>query len=333
LTLLATGESTTAAVIGAILVSTAAIALTRHLWREADRKGKQDTASAVNALKAEVDRIAAANTLELGTEIQETSRRVEVFTKGVLEYIAQLEMDTREIRGAQAAHAARVNKQFEQLDIRSQRYRDHVLTQLSGVVGLYETLKPPRPYPSFGGWAIAGDCALRLVRLILSMRPELVLETGSGLSTILVAQALELAGSDGKVVSLEHQAEWVDATTKMVAEYGVDHRSQVIFAPLVDTVIGKETFKWYDMTQFDLPQEINILFIDGPPNATGQLARYPAIPLLYDRLTTDGVVLMDDAIRPEEKSVVDRWAAEFPDLVIRTHRDAKGTVELTKGER
>jgi hypothetical protein len=61
------------------------------------------------------------------------------------------------------------------------------------------------------------------------------------------------------------------------------------------------------------------------------MARYPVIPVLYERMSPGCVLLMDDSDREDENHAIGRWNSEYPDLIIRRHSDSKGTVEVTKG--
>jgi hypothetical protein len=42
---------------------------------------------------------------------------------------------------------------------------------------------------------------------------------------------------------------------------------------------------------------VDLLFVDGPVGDTSPQARYPALPVLADRLTDDTLVLLDDSNR------------------------------------
>ena len=64
--------------------------------------------------------------------------------------------------------------------------------------------------------------------------------------------------------------------------------------------------------------------IDGPPKSTQQNARFPAIPLLYDRLNPGSVVLMDDGARIEERQIASTWQSDF-------HFDSVEYLAMEKG--
>jgi len=54
-----------------------------------------------------------------------------------------------------------------------------------------------------------------------------------------------------------------------------------------------------------------MLVIDGPPGFIQKNSRYPALPLLFDKLSKQSSVFLDDAGREDEKELVAQWQAEF----------------------
>lgn len=52
---------------------------------------------------------------------------------------------------------------------------------------------------------------------------------------------------------------------------------------------------------------VDVLIVDGPPGLTGDWARYPAYPLLREKLRPGAIVLIDDAQRTDERSIVEAW--------------------------
>jgi len=288
--------------------------LLRHFWRQNEANRQQFAATLTSSIAEH-----RLQTEALGRDMQggldEVTVRADVFTQGILEYVAQLDMDLTRLKRDVAILPKTV---------------DQIAAQLAGVFGLYATLKPKVPYPPFGGWAIAGDCAQRLVTLILGEQPKWIIEVGSGLSTLIAAQALELLGGDGHVLSLEHEEDWIVQSAALLEAHALSHRVDILHAPLVEMEINGEPFVWYDLRNTSLPQDVGIIFIDGPPKSTGENARYPAMPLLFNHLSTNGVVLMDDASRTDERAAVQRWTEEIPGLEVTFHPDAKGTVEIRR---
>jgi len=70
---------------------------------------------------------------------------------------------------------------------------------------------------------------------------------------------------------------------------------------------------WYDLS--GLPEvSIDMIVIDGPPETTGPLARYPAGVLLFPKLAQKACVFLDDADRPAEREAVSLWLHRYPEL-------------------
>lgn len=176
--------------------------------------------------------------------------------------------------------------------------------------------------PPLRGWAASPDVLRILVRQIDRLRPGLVVECGSGASSVWIGYALRRAGA-GRLVAVEHDARYAELSRELVAAHGLDDIVEVRHAPLVETanttvtVKGKElptADRWYEPSVFADLEGIGLLFVDGPPKATGLHARYPALPVLLPRCTEDAAIVLDDAARVDERAIGDRWLAEYPEL-------------------
>jgi len=254
----------------------------------------------------------------------QTIDRLDAFAQAILEEMIQLQLDVREHDSA----LRNLGAELKRGQSRAIKDRDRVVGQVHGIVALYSILRPERPFSDFGSWAISADLARRYVARVLQDRPSAVIEVGSGLSTVLCAKALELLGGDGHVFALEHESHWAAITERNLSEQGLTHRATVIRAPLADVKLDSQVWKWYDLEDVELPDGVAILLVDGPPQSTGTLARYPALPILLDRLTADAVIFLDDGIRPDEAAVLDRWLNEIPGLTVLRHKDKKETFEI-----
>ena len=69
---------------------------------------------------------------------------------------------------------------------------------------------------------------------------------------------------------------------------------------------------WYDISKIESLDKIDFLIIDGPPSKGSKDARYPAIPLLFDKLSENAIIILDDSKRKMEQNVVKKWKQEFP---------------------
>ena len=163
----------------------------------------------------------------------------------------------------------------------------------------------------FSEWAADPLLVYQAVRLILETRPSLVLECGSGSSTVVLARCLRAIGQ-GRLLSLDHDAEYAGRTSGLLRLYGLDDRATVVCAPLVSRAAGDEVFRWYGPEyQPFLHEPIDLLLVDGPPGGSAVRARYPAVPLLRAHLSADCVILLDDGDRPDERAIAQAWARDL----------------------
>lgn len=130
-----------------------------------------------------------------------------------------------------------------------------------------------------------------------------ILECGSGCSTLLLGL---LAGARGvEVWSLEHEVDWLRATEERLRRFRVPN-VHLLHAPLR----SYGDFDWYGLPdETSLPDRFTVVVCDGPPRTTAG-GRYGLLPVLGDRFPPGTEVLVDDAARPEEREVIDRWSAD-----------------------
>ncbi|MEV2275215.1 class I SAM-dependent methyltransferase [Nocardiopsis sp. NPDC049922] len=197
---------------------------------------------------------------------------------------------------------------------------------------LRENLDTAAFMPPLRGWAASPDVLRVLVRQIDLLRPDLVVEFGSGASSVWLGYALRRAGG-GRLVAVEHDARYAELSRELVAAHGLDDMIEIRHAPLtevesVEVVAGDETVRtadrWYDASVLADLDGIGLVFVDGPPQATGRHARYPAVPAVLPHCTEDAVIVLDDADRPDERAIGDRWLAEHPELQRTEEHTEKG---------
>ena len=206
--------------------------------------------------------------------------------------------------------------------------QDAQFRQLEALHGLYVELAMQRSLTPTRGWAGSPDFLLELARHARTARPLVVVECSSGVSTVVLARCLQLNGA-GKLYSLEHDRAYAQRTRAQLLRHGLQDWAQVLDAPLIAHDFGGEKWPWYDVAQLPPAIGIDLLVIDGPPQATRTLARYPAAPLLFPRLAPGGTVFLDDALRPAEQAALVRWRNEFPGLQQSVLPCEKGCAVLT----
>jgi predicted O-methyltransferase YrrM len=184
------------------------------------------------------------------------------------------------------------------------------LRQTQALFSLSSMLETRKPLPPLTGWAATPELAAWVVALIRETEPRTVVELGSGASTVLIAYALEQQGG-GRVVSLDHDAAYAEQTRARLRLHGLNDVAEVLDAPLRPLTLNGEARTWYDVGSLALPDTIDLLLVDGPPHASERQARYPALPVLADRLSDRAVIVLDDADRADERAIVAAWCERF----------------------
>jgi hypothetical protein len=161
-------------------------------------------------------------------------------------------------------------------------------------------------------WSAAPDFLERIVAHAIKHKPGLIVECGSGVTTLLLARCCAM-NRRGEVFSLENGVEYVVKTRMEITRHGLETCASTLYAPLTPYMIEDREYQWYTLR--DLPERsIDMLVIDGPPGFIQKHSRYPALPLLYDKLADGCAIYLDDAARPDEREVVAMWLARYPAL-------------------
>ena len=308
---------------GFVLIALAAVVL---LQMDARRR-LSDLAADVRRNRAEL-RTAAARTSTQEAELKELGRQLNVSARAAGQArdhtaAAMDRFDQLEGLLAQQAEDAEKHRRTFHRD-RRMLNRDH-LTQIQALLQLHEQFAPRAPLPAVAGWAMEPTALVELVNVVARLRPQLVLECGSGTSTLWIAYALRRNGS-GRVVALDHDVEYAHATAQVITEHGLSEWAHVRHAPLTPTDTPRGSMPWYSTDLTELTG-IELLVVDGPPKATGELARYPALPMLADRLAPDARILFDDAHRPDEVRALDAWRETYP---LRVEHELAGRALLLR---
>lgn len=182
--------------------------------------------------------------------------------------------------------------------------------------------------PPTRGSAASPDFLLALADHILKAKATRIIECGSGVSSLVIGRCLELIG-DGHLHSLEHNAATAHGTKGNLDDRGLTSLVTVVRAPLKTYRFHDRGFRWYDLGA--LPDgEIDCLSVGGPPADVGSMARYPAGPMLFGRVATNGTVFLDDYNRRSEHQAVNTWLREFPDWKAVARPTEKGCAILRR---
>jgi predicted O-methyltransferase YrrM len=212
----------------------------------------------------------------------------------------------RSFRGERRLQASQ-----EQLQQAMQREVRGLFNQFESYHYLRDRLNLRQGMPYSRDWSASPDFLKLIVEHCLERQPATIVECSSGLTTLMLARSCELNGA-GHVYSLENGADYAARSRAQLARYGLG-QAIVLDAPLREYEIHGSAYQWYATAELPA-QGIEMLVIDGPPGFIQQHSRYPALPLLIDRLADDCTIFLDDAARADEQEIVQRWQAQFPEL-------------------
>jgi predicted O-methyltransferase YrrM len=202
-----------------------------------------------------------------------------------------------------------------------------LFAQLAAYVSLRDRLDLRRGMPYSRDWSASPDFLEIIVAHCLDAKPATVMECSAGITTLMLAKCCQLNGR-GKVYSLEDGEEFARKARAHLDRYELGAHASVIHAPLQSNTVNGIDYLWYSVDK--LPdQTIDMLVIDGPSGFIQKNSRYPAIPELYEKLSDQCVVFLDDAARVDEKEIVELWKAEYPSMEYEYIRTERGCSVLT----
>jgi len=197
--------------------------------------------------------------------------------------------------------------------------------QLEALQNLSAVLPADDVLPATREWAASPDLLVVLVDLVITERPSLVVECGSGVSTLWLALAMRRFGIDGRIIALDHDPAFGGKTRDFLARHGVGDLAEVRDAPLESFSLDGQAYSWYARRAWEDLKGIDLLFVDGPPATTGHQARYPALPLLGESLSPIATVVLDDLVVPDMQKVMRLWLdgyLEFGSEVLQLEKQA-----------
>jgi predicted O-methyltransferase YrrM len=195
-------------------------------------------------------------------------------------------------------------------------------THLRGAIGIAATAGGIATY--WTEHSITPESLTQIQQLITTLGARKVLELGSGLSTLLIANSFRKIG-EGSVLSFDDDARWAAQTIDTLVREKVDIFAEVRVAALKDVTYGGRTAPWYDLSKLDPQARFDLVIVDGPPAWKGDsLARLPALYALRDHLSEKGVLILDDAGRPGEREIARKWQQDFPGLYFKSVNIGRG---------
>jgi predicted O-methyltransferase YrrM len=216
--------------------------------------------------------------------------------------------------------SAAITRDIQKLSVENKKNSMIAYRQTEAFNQLTNLLDFKAAIPATRSWAASPDLLLTISEIVKKNRPGLVVELGSGISTLVTAKS-----GARKIVSIDNSDAWGAKTVVLLKEHkvrGVDVR----IAPLRPYANGSE---WYDLDAIKDLKKIDLLIVDGPPGSKNPEARYPALQQFKDKLSPSAIVVIDDVNREGERKLAEDFAKALPnhELTILDHE--KGTAIIS----
>ena len=196
----------------------------------------------------------------------------------------------------------------------------HSYRQSEALQQLFALFNFSAPIPPTRSWAASPDLLLTIADLVRTRKPRLVVELGSGVSTLIVAKA-----GARKVISIDNSAEFADKTREMLKA----HKVRGVEVRVAALKPHKSGVDWYDTAKLKDLKRIDLLIIDGPPGSKNVDARKPALQELLDKLSPNAVVVIDDVNRIGERQMAEAFAKALPRHTLSILNHEKGTAVIS----
>ena len=206
---------------------------------------------------------------------------------------------------------------------------DNALQQSVAYTGLHDYFasgRLPVVTPWQRGWPASPDFMCWLVELIEQNDYDLIVEFGSGMTTVYTARTLaarirrDASRKVARAVSFEHQEEFCRKTRELLSQGGCNEileSVEVVHAPLHPyTAPDGTVYQYYACEEqlsalsaaYKSSASRILVTVGGPPGATGKNARYPAFPLVMRYLASAHIdFLLDDYNRDDERELAGAW--------------------------
>lgn len=199
---------------------------------------------------------------------------------------------------------------------------------MSSYLSLEKKLGFGKSLPVTEHWSAAPDFLELISDYCLREKPQVIVECSSGTSSLVLSRCCKL-NQTGYVYSLENGEEYATKTTQQLVEFMLADYCDIIHAPLQNARLADEYFQWYALDK--LPEiTIDLLVVDGPPGFLQKHSRYPAMPMLAQRLAEHCTVFLDDAARDDEQALVQHWLSEYSDFQAEYIENERGCFILKR---
>ena len=178
-------------------------------------------------------------------------------------------------------------------------------------MNMLSSLLPDNTYIPITSYSLSPTVIVHILNEIILLKKKIIVEFGSGLSTLFIAKLISNNNLDATLFSIDHDENWQNTLRKSLDLHGVIGNVNLIYAGIeqVSTSFTGNQCLWYSKSILmdALPEEIDLVIVDGPSYSTGEYSRYCAVPFLKDRLSDNYSIFIDDVFRKGENEILRKW--------------------------
>lgn len=243
--------------------------------------------------------------------------------------------DVQSLFKKQAEELVRLRKSLDTSLKKAITNASRQIQAFTGLENYWRTGELPTANNETHAWPVSPDFSLYVVTLLEKNDYDLVIEFGTGISTVVIAKALNKLSSKrvGKFpvgfISFDHLEQYYQQTLSMLQQAALGSYVKLHCTPLEDWVAPNgQSYPYYSCqkileyiaTQYSFSGLRILVIVDGPPGATSPHARYPAVPLILRYCTNANIdFLLDDYGRAPEKETVQFWEDDMKNENLKYH--------------
>ena len=158
--------------------------------------------------------------------------------------------------------------------------------------------------------------AVILNDILINNRRQII-EFGSGISTLAIANLIKKNKLECNFISVEDNEEWFQYLKSFLTRNDLQKYVNIIFAPLKKNSLALENNLWYsdEVLQNNISSDFkfSLAIIDGPAAWKPKIrfSRYPAVPYLVNILSEESSIYLDDTNRKGEKEIMSLWNIKY----------------------
>lgn len=179
------------------------------------------------------------------------------------------------------------------------------------------------------GWELSSSSCKFLANLIKVIRPECVLEFGSGHSSLVMANELEKV-DHGKLISIDNSRRWSQKVGSQRPP-NLQKKLMLYVFPLVARIYHKKFLIFYDIPKkfYQNYPKFDFVLVDGPHQ---DVSREAALYESFEQVKKGGIFIIDDSNSDHMQKTIGKWQRALGDIIeVKNFQDlGNGLCIITK---